>query len=229
MIEFKTGNDWEEILEGIENEPPVQQLFRKINVEYADKTCYPPASEIFNALKFTPYKDVKVVIIGQDPYINKGQAHGLAFSVTPGYRVPPSLSNIFKELHDDVGCYIPNNGYLLPWTSQGVLLLNTILSVREGMSNSHANIGWEYFTDKIILKLNEKDKPICFMLWGSYAKKKLQLIDQSKHYVLEAQHPSPLTRGAFFGCKHFSKCNKFLKERYQTEIDWQIPNVELPK
>lgn len=228
MIDFKTGNDWENILEGITNEPPVQQLFRKINVEYEDKKCYPPEDEIFNALKLTSYNDTRVVIIGQDPYINENQAHGLSFSVRPGYRVPPSLSNIFKELQDDVDCYIPNNGYLVPWTKQGVLLLNTVLTVRANMSGSHSNMGWEYFTDKVILKLNEKDKPICFMLWGSYAKKKLELIDQSKHYVLEAQHPSPLTRGAFFGCKHFSKCNKFLKERYGSEIDWQIPNIELP-
>ena len=227
MIDFKTGNDWENILEGITNEPPVQQLFRKINVEYEDKKCYPPEDEIFNALKLTSYNDTRVVIIGQDPYINENQAHGLSFSVRPGYRVPPSLSNIFKELQDDVDCYIPNNGYLVPWTKQGVLLLNTVLTVRANMSGSHFNMGWEYFTDKVILKLNEKDKPICFMLWGSYAKKKLELIDQSKHYVLEAQHPSPLTRGAFFGCKHFSKCNKFLKERYGSEIDWQIPNIEL--
>lgn len=228
MIQFKTGTDWDEILEDVLNENVVQKLFQKISLEYEDRVCYPPQDEIFTAFKLTPYKDVRVVILGQDPYINKGQAHGLAFSVKPGSRVPPSLSNIFKELQNDMNYFIPNNGYLVPWAKQGVLLLNCVLTVREGMSNSHANIGWEYFTDAVIKKLNEKDQMLCFMLWGSYAKKKAELIDKEKHMILTAPHPSPLTGGAFFGCKHFSKCNEMLYEIYPNTIDWQIPNIELP-
>ena len=229
MIEFKTDNDWEELLADTMKTHTIEQLFGKLDVEYTDKTIFPPQDEIFNALKLTSYEDTKVVIIGQDPYIRPGQAHGLAFSVRPGYRVPPSASNIFKELQNDLGCYIPNNAYLVPWAKQGVLLLNTCLTVEAYKSKSHADIGWEYLTDRIIKMLNEKDKQICFMMWGNQAKRKLELVDPEKHLVLTAAHPSPLAGGAFFGCKHFSKCNEMLYELYPNTIDWQIPNIDVPK
>lgn len=224
-MNYKIENDWDDMLESTFNEYVSQQLFAKIDMEYQDRVCYPPKEDIFNALKLTSYANTRVVILGQDPYINENQAHGLAFSVKPGARVPASLTNIFVELQNDMGCFIPNNGYLVPWANQGVLLLNCVLTVRAKMSGSHANIGWEFITDRIISALNEKDKMICFMLWGSYAKKKAELIDPEKHLVLAAAHPSPLAGGAFFGCKHFSKCNEMLYEQYPDTIDWQIPNL----
>jgi len=183
-------------------------------------------NNIFNALKYTSYEDVKVVILGQDPYHGAGQAHGLSFSVQPGVRIPPSLLNMYKELKNDLECYIPNNGYLVPWTKQGVLLLNAVLTVREGEANSHKNKGWESFTDRIITLLNEREKPIVFLLWGNNAKEKMKFITNPNHCILTSVHPSPLsaTRG-FMGCKHFSKTNDILKSFGQKEIDWQIPNI----
>jgi uracil-DNA glycosylase len=182
-------------------------------------------NDIFNALKFTSYNDAKVVIIGQDPYINENQAHGLAFSVNPGQPVPPSLVNIFKEIAADVGGYVPNNGYLKKWTEQGVMLLNTTLTVRAGKSKSHSNKGWEILTNRIIEILNEKENPLVFLLWGRDAAQKEKLATNPAHKVLKATHPSPLAGGAFFGCRHFSKTNEFLSKRRDATIDWQIENI----
>jgi len=183
-------------------------------------------NNIFNSLKYADFDDIKVVIIGQDPYHEEGQAHGLSFSVQPGIAIPPSLLNIYKELQNDLGCYIPNNGYLEKWAKQGVLLLNNVLTVREGAANSHKDCGWEKFTDRVIYELNKREKPVIFMLWGSCAKKKEAIITNPKHYILKAVHPSPLSayRG-FFGCKHFSMANKILADNGIDAIDWQIENI----
>ena len=191
--------------------------------EYAERVIYPPADDIFNALHYTPLSEVKVVILGQDPYHGAGQAHGLCFSVKPDIETPPSLVNIYKELNSDLGCYIPNNGYLTKWAKQGVLMLNTALTVREGKPNSHANKGWEILTDRIISMVNEKKDPVVFLLWGRNAQNKEKLITNKHHLILKSAHPSPLSAyNGFFGCKHFSKCNAFLKEHNLAEIDWQI-------
>ena len=191
--------------------------------EYATQTIYPDMYDIFNALKYTAYEDVKVVMIGQDPYHGPGQAHGLCFSVKRGVMPPPSLQNIFKELQNDVGFRIPNNGELTDWTKQGVMLLNTVLTVRAGQANSHKGQGWEQLTDAVISKLNEREKPIVFMLWGRNAKDKQRLITNPAHLVLTAAHPSPLSAyNGFFGCRHFSKANDFLVKTGQQPIDWTI-------
>lgn len=201
----------------------LQEFVRR---EYVTATVYPPMEDVFNALLYTPFDKVKVVLLGQDPYHGPGQAHGLSFSVRPGVKVPPSLANMFKELHDDLGCFVPNNGYLKSWADQGVLLLNTVLTVRKGEASSHKGKGWEQLTDHIIGILNEKENPVVFLLWGRPALQKLPLIDQDKHFIIQSPHPSPLSayRG-FFGSKPFSKTNQFLKQTGQTEIDWQIPNL----
>lgn len=195
--------------------------------EYRTKTIYPEKDDIFNALRFTDYEDVKVVILGQDPYHGQGQAHGLSFSVKPGVKIPPSLRNIFKELNADLGYEVPDNGYLKKWAEQGALLLNTVLTVREGEANSHKGKGWEYFTDKVITLLNEREKPVIFILWGKPAQGKLKLIDDDKHKIIMSVHPSPLSaRRGFFGSKPFSKVNQLLKEQGEEEIDWQIEDLE---
>lgn len=182
--------------------------------------------DIFNALNFTSYKDVKVVILGQDPYHGPHQAHGLSFSVQPDVKIPPSLVNIYKELHDDLGCYIPNNGYLKKWADQGILLLNTSLTVRAGEANSHRNIGWVTFTDKIIELLNQRQDPVVFILWGNNAISKETLITSPQHYIIKSVHPSPLSASrGFFGSKPFSKTNDFLIKNNKTPIDWQIENI----
>lgn len=221
------GNDWDDLLRDEMNQEYFKDLMTFLDIEYRRMYIYPPEENIFDALKYTSYKDTKVVIVGQDPYINPGEAHGLAFSVQPGAKIPPSLYNIFKELRDDVGCYIPNNGCLIPWAKQGVLLLNTALTVRAGSSGSHSNpsIGWPRFTDKILSLLNQKDQSLIFMLWGKHAKSKAPLIDPESHMILQAVHPSPLAGGGFFGCKHFSKANMYLYETTNYSIDWQIPNI----
>ena len=194
--------------------------------EYKTKTIYPDKYDIFNALHFTSYKDIKVVILGQDPYHGPGQAHGLSFSVNPGIKIPPSLLNIYKELNSDLGCYIPNNGYLKKWADQGVLLLNTSLTVRAGEANSHKSIGWEIFTDKIISLVNEKEAPVVFLLWGNNAIKKKNLITNKRHLILTSVHPSPLSASrGFFGSKPFSKINNFLISINKKPIDWQIENI----
>ena len=188
---------------------------------------YPPADDIFNAFHLTPPGKVKVLILGQDPYHGAHQAHGLCFSVLPDQpEIPPSLQNIYKELRDDVGCYIPDNGYLKKWAEQGVLMLNTVLTVRAHQAGSHQGKGWEKFTDAIIQTVNEQDRPIVYLLWGRPAQSKIPMLTNPKHLILKAPHPSPLSAGrGFFGCRHFSKTNEFLKEHGLEPIDWQIENI----
>lgn len=219
-------NDWNELLTD-EFEKDYYKELRKILInEYKTKTIYPDMHDIFNALHFTPYNEVKVVILGQDPYHGPNQAHGLSFSVNPGVPAPPSLKNIYKELHTDLGCYIPNNGYLKKWADQGVLLLNTALTVRAGEANSHRKLGWEIFTDKIISVLNKRETPMVFILWGRNAQSKEPLITNPKHFIIKSVHPSPLSaRRGFFGSKPFSKTNDFLESIGETPIDWQIENI----
>ncbi len=219
-------NDWLEPLSSEFRKEYYSQLYNFVKGEYSKTVVYPPAEDIFNAFHFTPLKDVKVLLLGQDPYHNEHQAHGLSFSVQPGQDIPPSLVNIYKELHDDLGCYIPNNGYLKKWADQGVLLLNTVLTVRAHQANSHQGHGWEQFTDAVIQAVNAQDRPIVYMLWGAPARRKKAMLTNPKHLILEAPHPSPLSayRG-FFGCKHFSKANEFLKASGVEPIDWQIENI----
>lgn len=220
-------NDWLTPLSPEFKKPYYAGLYKKIREEYSKQQIFPPAEEIFTAFELTPLSEVKVVIIGQDPYHGEGQAHGLCFSVKPDIETPPSLVNIYKELNTDLGCYIPNNGYLTKWAKQGVLLLNTVLTVRAHQANSHRGIGWEEFTDAAIRILNEQDRPIVYLLWGKPAQAKKSMLNNPKHLILEAPHPSPLSayRG-FFGCQHFSKTNEFLKENGLEPIDWQIENLE---
>ena len=217
------GNDWDEIL-AFEFQKDYYLKIREIlKREYATQKIYPDMYDIFNALKFTAFHDVKVVIIGQDPYHQPGQAHGLCFSVKKGVAIPPSLQNIYKELHADLQIPIATHGELTSWAHQGVLMLNNVLTVRESQPNSHKTIGWEIFTDKVIEILNTREKPIVFMLWGANARKKAELITNPAHLKLVAAHPSPLSAyNGFFGCKHFSKANKFLAENGMKPIDWAI-------
>ena len=219
-------NDWLEPLTPEFQKPYYAELFRFVKNEYAARKIFPPADDIFNAFHLTPLHAVKVVILGQDPYHNDGQAHGLCLSVKPDVDIPPSLVNIYQELHDDLGCYVPNNGYLTKWASQGVLMLNTVLTVRAHQANSHRGMGWEEFTDAAIRILDEQDRPMVFILWGSPAQKKEKMLHNPKHLILKAPHPSPLSayRG-FFGSKPFSRTNDFLKENGLEPIDWQIENV----
>lgn len=220
------SNDWAPALREEYKKPYYKDLFLKVNEEYSKYQIFPPADDIFNAFHLTPLKDVKVVILGQDPYHNIGQAHGLSFSVKPGIEAPPSLVNIYNELKEDLGCYIPNHGYLVKWAQQGVLLLNTVLTVRAHQANSHRGIGWEDFTNAVIRILNEQDRPIVFLLWGRPAQNKMSMLNNPNHLILTAPHPSPLSayRG-FFGCKHFSRTNEFLSQHGIAPIDWQIENV----
>jgi len=226
MTRTLIGNDWDEIIRDELAKPYYLQLREFLRLEYGSRKIYPCMYEIFNALKHTPYSGVRVVILGQDPYINEGEAHGLAFSVKHGAKVPPSLKNIFKECNDDVGATPPNHGCLVDWTRQGVLLLNTCLTVRAGCSKSHSGRGWENFTTFIIEKLNNRTQPTVFMLWGRDAQSKQELVTNPIHKVLVAAHPSPLAGGRFFGCKHFSRANTFLRENGVQEIDWQITNAD---
>ncbi len=219
-------NEWWPFLQDEWQKPYFVELSKFVHDAYEHKTIFPPKDKVFSAFEVCDYSDVKVVILGQDPYHELHQAHGMCFSVNPGVKIPPSLINIYKELHDDVGCYIPNNGYLMPWAKQGVFLLNTVMTVEEGKANSHAGKGWEIFTDHTIEKLNEKDSPIVFLLWGRNARNKASMIDTKKHLVLECAHPSPLSAyHGFFGCKHFSKTNSFLIEHGKEPIHWQIENI----
>lgn len=219
-------NDWDEQLREEVDKPYFNDLRYALAKEYKLHTVYPSKENLFQALKLTSYEHTKVVILGQDPYHGPGQAHGLSFSVLPGVRIPPSLVNIYKELHSDLGVPIPNNGYLVPWAKQGVLLLNTVMTVRDGQANSHKGLGWERFTDAVIEKLNEREKPVVFILWGSHAQKKGAFIDRHKHLVLESVHPSPLSahRG-FFGSRPFSKANAFLASQGMEPIDWTLSNI----
>ncbi len=216
-------NDWLDALNGEFKKDYYKALYRRVSDEYKTKKIFPPADDIFNAFHFTPFGSVKVVILGQDPYHNDGQAHGLCFSVNKGVDIPPSLVNIYKELNTDIGCSIPGHGYLKKWADEGVLLLNTVLTVRAHEANSHKGLGWEEFTDAAISALNREERPMVFMLWGNPARAKKKMLDNPKHLVLEAAHPSPLSaRRGFFGCRHFSKCNNYLILNGEDPIDWQI-------
>ena len=220
-------NDWLQAVGGEFRKPYYKELYNFVKEEYSTRVIYPPADDIFNALHLTPLKEVKVVILGQDPYHNEHQAHGLSFSVLPDQReIPPSLQNIYKELHDDLGCYIPDNGYLEKWARQGVLMLNTVLTVRAHQANSHQGHGWEQFTDAILEAVNQEDRPIVYLLWGRPAQSKIPMLTNPKHLILKAPHPSPLSayRG-FFGCRHFSQANAFLESHGAAPIDWQIENI----
>ena len=217
-------NDWLPCIKQEFAKPYYKELYTFVKHEYDTRIIYPPAEDIFNAFHFTPLSKVKVMILGQDPYHNENQAHGLSFSVLPTQKdIPPSLVNIYQELHDDLGCYIPNNGYLKKWADQGVLLLNTVLTVRAHQANSHQGKGWEQFTDAVIEAVNAQDRPIVYLLWGRPAQSKIPMLTNSKHLILKAPHPSPLSayRG-FFGSKPFSKTNKFLEVHGVEPIDWQI-------
>lgn len=217
------GNDWDKILADEFEKPYYKELRAFLKQEYSTRRIYPHMNDIFSALKASSFEDTRVVIIGQDPYHGAGQAHGLCFSVKRPVEPPPSLKNMFKELESDVGFKIPDHGELTKWAEQGVLLLNTVLTVREGQANSHKGKGWELFTDRVIDELNKKTTPVVFLLWGANAKNKAKIITNPIHRKLETVHPSPLSAyGGFFGCKHFSKCNEILRSTGQTPIDWQI-------
>ena len=217
------GNDWDEILKDEWEKPYYKELRQFLKKEYSSYEIYPDMHDIFNALKYTSYKDCKAVIIGQDPYHEPGQAHGLCFSVKTGIPLPPSLKNIYKELESDLGIPPAKNGYLESWAKNGVLMLNTVLTVRRGAANSHKDKGWEKFTDTVIEKLNEKDTPVVFILWGANARRKCDKITNPIHKKLISVHPSPLSAyGGFFGCKHFSKCNALLREAGLSEVDWRV-------
>lgn len=219
-------NEWLPYLESEFKKEYYRNLFNFVKSEYSSHVIYPPSNDIFNALKYTPIDKVKVVLLGQDPYHEPGQAHGMSFSVKPGIKTPPSLQNMYKELKDEYGYEIPNNGYLMKWAQQGVLLLNTVLTVRQGAANSHKGKGWENFTDAIIKAVNEQDRPIVYFLWGGNARAKKTLITNPKHLVLETVHPSPLSAyNGFFGCGHFRKANEFLEANGLETIDWHIENV----
>ncbi len=217
------GNDWDNILKDEWEKPYYLNLRGFLKTEYASRTVYPPMNDIFNALKYTSFKDTKVVIIGQDPYHGEGQAHGLCFSVKKGVDIPPSLRNMYKELETDLGIISASHGELTKWAQEGVLMLNNVLTVRAGEPNSHKGYGWEKFTDRVISELDKKDTPVVFLLWGANARKKAEIIKNPIHKKLITVHPSPLSAyGGFFGCGHFSKTNEILKESGQTPIDWQI-------
>ncbi len=222
------NNDWLPEIKSEFNKQYYKELYNFVCGEYNNTVVFPPKEDIFNAFHNTPMSNVKVLLLGQDPYHNYNQAHGLSFSVKPGQDIPPSLQNIYKELNEDLGCYIPNNGYLQKWANQGVLLLNTVLTVRAHEANSHKGRGWEQFTDAVIRAVNEIDRPVVYFLWGAPAQKKAEMLNNPKHLILKAPHPSPLSayRG-FFGCKHFSKCNEFLIANGIEPIDWQIENINM--
>lgn len=220
------GNDWDEVLYEETQKPYFQELQDALAKEYKEHTVYPPQDMLFSALKLTPYSKTKVVILGQDPYHGAGQAHGLSFSVKPGVRIPPSLRNIYTELHEDTGVPVPNHGSLLHWAEAGVLLLNTVLTVREGQPNSHKGLGWETFTNAIMEKLNDRTEPMVFILWGSHAQQKGASIDKSRHEVIVSPHPSPFSahRG-FLGSRPFSRANRYLESHGLEGIQWSIPNL----
>lgn len=217
------NNGWSDFLDNEFQQDYFKELASFIHEEYETKTIYPPKKEVFSAFYYTDLKDVKVVILGQDPYHEPFQAHGMCFSVKPGVEAPPSLKNIYKELQDDLGCSIPDHGYLMKWARQGVFLLNTVMTVERGKAFSHSRKGWETFTDHVIEKLNEQKQPMVFMLWGRPARSKKELLTNPDHLILEAAHPSPLSAyNGFFGCRHFSKANAYLKEHGVSPIDWQL-------
>lgn len=219
-------NDWADHLNAEFAKPYYVKLREFLKTEYRSRPVYPDMYDIFSAFHLTAYEDVKVVILGQDPYHGPGQAHGLSFSVKPGIAIPPSLQNIYQELHDDLGCRIPNHGHLVKWAEQGVLLLNAVLTVRKDMPNSHRGIGWETFTGRVIEILNEREKPVVFILWGKNAQEKRPMITNPRHLVIESPHPSPFSANrGFFGSRPFSRTNAFLKKNGIPEIDWQLPDL----
>ncbi len=220
-------NDWLEAVSEEFKKPYYRELYGFVKEEYSKGAVYPPADDIFNAFHFTPLSKVKVLLLGQDPYHNVNQAHGLSFSVPVSQKkIPPSLQNIYQELHDDLGCTIPNHGYLKKWADQGVLLLNTVLTVRAHQANSHQGKGWEKFTDAIIQAVNGQDRPIVYLLWGRPAQKKASMLTNPKHLILKAPHPSPLSAyNGFFGCRHFSQANAFLEKHGEEPVDWQIDDT----
>ncbi len=219
-------HDWDPWLQEETTKAYFRELERVLDEEYRTHVVYPLREDIFAALRLTGYAETKVVILGQDPYHQPDQAHGLSFSVKPGVKPPRSLQNIYKELQTDVGCRIPNNGCLIPWAEQGVLLLNTVLTVRAGEPNSHKGKGWETFTDRVIAALNERVQPMVFILWGSHAQAKQKLVTSSRHLIITGAHPSPLSaRRGFFGTRPFSRANQFLREMGSEPIDWQIPDL----
>ena len=219
-------NSWLPVLKEEFSKPYYKKLYEFVKEEYSNYIVYPPSEDIFNALTYTPFENVKVVLLGQDPYHEPGQAHGLSFSVKPGVKIPPSLLNMYKELNDELGLYIPNNGYLKKWADQGVLMMNTVLTVRQGLANSHKNKGWEQLTDAVIKAVNEIDRPVVYFLWGGNARAKKSLITNPKHLVLETVHPSPLSAyNGFFGCGHFKMANEYLEKNGIDLIDWQIENI----
>ncbi len=219
-------NDWLPYLSEEFKKPYYKDLYNYIKEEYSTHTIYPPSEDIFNALKTTPIANVKVVILGQDPYHEPGQAHGMCFSVKPGVQTPPSLQNMYKEIREEYGYDIPNNGYLVKWAEQGVLLLNTVLTVRRGAANSHKGKGWEKFTDAVIRAVNEQDRPVVYLLWGANARSKKALVTNPKHLVLETVHPSPLSAyNGFFGCGHFKLANEYLEKNGIAPIDWKIDDI----
>lgn len=217
--------DWKAVLADELKKPYFRELSEFVDEERAKHQVFPPEADVFNAFNLTPYQSVKVLLLGQDPYHDEGQAHGLCFSVKPGKRPPPSLINVFKELHHDLGCKIPNNGYLVPWAEQGVMLLNAVLTVRAHKANSHKDKGWEKFTDAVIRILNERARPVVFLLWGAYAQKKIKLIDTQRHRIVTAAHPSPLSYKKFLGSKCFSAVNQALEDLGESPIDWQLPDL----
>ena len=221
------SNDWAAALDGEFHKAYYRDLYNFIKVEYSTKVIYPPSEEIFSAFHFTPLQEVKVLLLGQDPYHNEHQAHGMSFSVPQDQKnIPPSLQNIYQELHDDLGCYIPNHGYLEKWAKQGVLMLNTVLTVQAHKPNSHQGKGWEKFTDAIIEAVNTQDRPIVYLLWGRPAQRKVPMLNNPKHLILTAPHPSPYSAASgFFGCRHFSQANEFLKANGAEPVDWQIENI----
>lgn len=217
------GNDWDNILENEFKKEYFYNLLKFMQKEYTTKTIYPPKKDVFKAFRYTPYKDIKVVILGQDPYHGEGEAEGLCFSVRDGIRKPPSLNNIFKELKSDLGYDIPTSGSLVPWAKQGIFLLNTVLTVIKDQAASHKNLGWENFTDEVIKKINEKEEPVVFILWGGFARSKKKFITNPKHYIIESAHPSPLSAyNGFFDSKPFSKTNDFLIKNNLKPINWEI-------
>jgi len=223
-LSFTLSNDWAELLQEELEAPYMRLLMEQLELKYNTATVYPPREHIFNAFHYTSYNDTKVVILGQDPYHGPGQAHGLSFSVLPGVALPPSLRNIYKELESDLGCPIAGHGCLESWARQGVLLLNTVLTVEEGNPNSHQKLGWETFTDAVIRRLNERERPIVFLLWGKHAEAKAAQIDGEKHRIIASAHPSPLAaRRGFFGSKPFSRANEQLAEMGEQPVDWALP------
>ncbi len=220
------ADGWRELLADEFEKPYLHKLEAFVDGERERYTVFPPEPEVFSAMRLTPYEQVKVLLLGQDPYHDNNQAHGLCFSVRPGIKPPPSLMNMFRELHDDVGFRVPNNGYLVPWAQQGILMLNAVLTVRAHEANSHKGHGWETFTDRIISLVSAREDPVVFVLWGAYAQKKRALIDTSRHTIVQSAHPSPLSaRNGFFGSRPFSAINRALREAGKQAIDWQLPDV----